>query len=357
MTDNSPHKPVLLLDEARCKKNIERMVQKATASNCDFRPHFKTHQSARVGEWFREKSITGITVSSVSMAQYFHEAGWNDITIAFPFFKGQIDGLKQLNRSCKLRLFVNSTDDVRQLSESLTNEFRVYIELNTGSNRSGIHHENTPQINSIIETCTKFENVQFHGFYVHHGDTYKARSKEEITELIAPTLSIYKKMNVHYPEAKFSLGDTPSASVLTNFDDIDELTPGNFVFYDWMQVCIGSCTLNDVALFALLPVAQVSKEINKAIILGGAVHMSKDFVEVDDARNYGQVVNIAGNEITPVPLYLSALSQEHGAVSGNVETITGNHLVVCPIHSCLTANLNGHYVTRDGKIIEKRILS
>ena len=354
---NNLHKPVLLLDEARCKKNIGRMVQKATASYCDFRPHFKTHQSATIGEWFREKGVTGITVSSVSMAEYFHETGWNDITIAFPFFAAQIEGLIKLNQSCKLRLFVNRAEDIQLLSRSLTNDFRVYIELNTGSNRSGIHHENRLQIDSIIEACSKLENVHFHGFYVHHGGTYKARSKEEITEIIAPTLSIYKDLKAGYPGAKFSLGDTPSASVMTTFDNVDELTPGNFVFYDWMQVQIGSCTLNDVALFSLLPVAQVSKDNNQAIVLGGAVHLSKDFVEDNGARNYGQVVNIINYEITPAPLYLSALSQEHGTITGNVETITGNHVVVCPIHSCLTANLHDHYLTTDGKIIDKRILS
>ena len=333
------------------------MVQKATDSNCDFRPHFKTHQSVTIGEWFREKDVSGITVSSVSMAEYFHKAGWNDITIAFPFFTAQIDGLIQLNQSCKLRLFVNNADDVHLLSESLKNEFRVYIELNTGSNRSGIHHENRFQIDSIIEACSKKENVHFHGFYVHHGGTYKARGIDEIKEIIAPTLSIYIEMKATYPKAKFSLGDTPSASVLTTFDDVDELTPGNFVFFDWMQTRIGSCTLNDVALFTLLPVAQIKQDSNQAIVLGGAVHMSKDFVEDDGTRNYGQVVNLLNDEISPAPLYLSALSQEHGTITGNCETITGNHVAVCPIHSCLTANLHNHYVTTDGKIIEKRILS
>src|SRR6476620_10300974 len=77
-------RPTLLLDEARCRRNIERMASKARRSNVRFRPHFKTHQSAQIGEWFREAGVNAITVSSVKMAEYFASHGWDDITIAFP---------------------------------------------------------------------------------------------------------------------------------------------------------------------------------------------------------------------------------------------------------------------------------
>ena len=49
-----------------------------------FRPHFKTHNSAFIGNWFRKLGIHSITVSSVSMAKFFSAYGWRDITIAFP---------------------------------------------------------------------------------------------------------------------------------------------------------------------------------------------------------------------------------------------------------------------------------
>jgi D-serine deaminase-like pyridoxal phosphate-dependent protein len=46
-------KPTLLLDQRKAIKNLQRMAGKAEKSYVRFRPHFKTHQSARVGEWFR----------------------------------------------------------------------------------------------------------------------------------------------------------------------------------------------------------------------------------------------------------------------------------------------------------------
>jgi D-serine deaminase-like pyridoxal phosphate-dependent protein len=76
--------PTLLLDEGRARRNIFRMADKAASNQVRFRPHFKTHQSAAVGEWFRDVGVTAITVSSVEMARYFAAHGWNDITFAFP---------------------------------------------------------------------------------------------------------------------------------------------------------------------------------------------------------------------------------------------------------------------------------
>ena len=47
------------------------MARKAKDNGLIFRPHFKTHQSIEIGEWFRESGVNKITVSSLTMANYF----------------------------------------------------------------------------------------------------------------------------------------------------------------------------------------------------------------------------------------------------------------------------------------------
>lgn len=357
MEFNKIDRPVLILDEFRCKRNINRMVQKADTFGCEFRPHFKTHQSAIVGEWFREIGVTGITVSSTAMALYFADHGWDDITIAFPFFPSQLSVLKELQEKCRLRLFLNSVEDIDLLSKTLTKPLQIVIELDTGHSRSGIHFEDEQLINSIISAARKTSNIKFHGFYVHEGGTYKAKGNKDIQKIITPTLSIYRDFKKKYPEALFSLGDTPSTSVLNEFPGVDEITPGNFVFYDWMQVQIGSCTLDDVALFAVLPVAQNKYAQNRVILHGGAVHLSKEFLDVNGQRNFGQLIEWHTETPVVLPAFISSVSQEHGILTGNSLEMIDNSVLICPIHSCLTANLHNHYITTDGKRIEKRVLS
>ena len=74
-------KPTLFVNKQIALRNIQRMAAKAKQSNVRFRPHFKTHQSVDIGEWFRKFCVTAITVSSVEMAAYFAANGWADITI------------------------------------------------------------------------------------------------------------------------------------------------------------------------------------------------------------------------------------------------------------------------------------
>lgn len=355
-------KPVLVLDVNRCKRNISRMVLRAAENECDFRPHFKTHQSRTVGRWFRDAGISGITVSTPQMAQYFAEDGWDDITIAFPFHPSQLKSLQELEKRCNLQLFVNSAEHLELLDRHLQNSFKWYIEVDPGYGRSGIHYENRDLMAELIERSDSLKGSHFEGFYIHDGRTYGARGKQEIIEIITPVISILKDLKQEFPFGKISLGDTPSASCLDNFDGIDILTPGNLVFYDWMQVQIGSCGLDDVAVFALLPVAQHIKNEQRAILHGGAVHLSKDFVQTNGKSNYGQVIQFSEDDSIRAAknVFINKLSQEHGILhypAGEHSHFENQSVWVCPVHSCLTANLFDHYITTDGKKIEKRILS
>jgi D-serine deaminase-like pyridoxal phosphate-dependent protein len=353
------HKPALIVDPERCRQNIQRMADKAHSHNLAFRPHFKTHQSLEIGSWFRDFPIDGITVSSTSMARYFADGGWENITIAFPFYKGMLPDLEELEKRASLRLFLHHPDQPELIDSRLKNPVKAYIEIDAGYGRSGIAASDREAIDRLIESMNRTDKVRFHGFYIHDGGTYSARGKNQILDLVSDSYSALQKLKSDYPEARTSLGDTPSASVLNQFDGIDEITPGNFVFYDWMQVQIGSCTADDVAIYAALPFAQRISD-RQAILHGGAVHMSKDFIMDGESRNYGQVVLRSDNSFSELPnTFLTALSQEHGTVTGDIDSIADGDtpVYICPIHSCLTANLFDHYHTPEGGTIQKRILS
>ena len=100
-------KPTLILDKEKCLRNIEKMVSKAENNNLTLRPHFKTHQSLIIGDWFKMFGINSITVSSIVMAKYFAENGWNDITVAFPVNIREIAEINKLAQKIKLNILIN----------------------------------------------------------------------------------------------------------------------------------------------------------------------------------------------------------------------------------------------------------
>lgn len=358
-------RPVALVDKIRCRENIERMSRKAKNIGLQFRPHFKTHQSIEIGNWFKDHAVDGITVSTPGMAGYFANGGWNDITIAFPFFPGQINAVNKLLKTCNLRLFVNRPEIVSFLNQNLQNPVQIYIEIDAGYGRTGVPVNEKDTFKNIIQLIKKSSKCTFHGFYIHDGRTYTARGAEEIKSAIQPALDTAKMIKEIYPASSFSLGDTPSCSVLEELEDIDEITPGNFVFYDLMQTHIGSCNKDNVAYFVACPVTEVNKANRKMIIHGGAVHLSKDYILAEGIPSYGQVTgNSNFMEITwDDKIHVRNLSQEHGTIefpgSFNTNRMSGTDkpVLICPVHSCLSANLFSSYRTIEGQTIEKRIYS
>src|SRR3972149_682893 len=128
-------KPTLLVNVARTQRNIQRMAEKARLQGVFFRPHFKTHQSAGIGEWFRQVGVSAITVSSVGMALYFARHGWEDITIAFPVNLRQAVDLERLAATIRLGLLVESRLAVEALQARLNTPLGPGIGVDEGSRR------------------------------------------------------------------------------------------------------------------------------------------------------------------------------------------------------------------------------
>ncbi len=360
MIDNI--RPTLLLDKEICLRNIERMARKAEQYKLRFRPHFKTHQSAQIGEWFRLFGIDAITVSSVQMAEYFSSNGWNDITIAFPLNILEIEYINRLADSCKLNVLVENKEAANILAQKANKQVGVYIKIDTGYNRTGIPSSRTRLIDAILDEISKNKRLSFKGFLSHAGHTYHTRTTNEIFNIHFDALLKLKNLKTHYkkdyPGIEISIGDTPSASICGNFNGIDEIRPGNFVFYDLMQHHLGVCSIDDIAVRMLCPVVAKHRSRNEIVIYGGAIHFSKETVlNIDGKPSFGRIVLSKDGEkiILDNKNYLSKLSQEHGIIKVTPTVFRqiniGEMVEIIPVHSCLTTNLMGHLVTTEGELI------
>ncbi len=356
-------KPTLMLDENKCKKNIDDMFSKSKQHKLLFRPHFKTHQSLEIGRWFKELGVDKITVSSLEMAEYF--AGeWDDITVAFSVNLLEIETINRLAREIRLNLLVESVEAAKFLIGDLKNNAGFFIKIDVGYHRTGVSPEDFEKIDGILDVLGKDGLLSFKGFLTHAGHSYKCRSKKEIlnvhsksVELLAPLKKRYKEEN---PELIISVGDTPTCSVADNFTGTDEIRPGNFVFYDLSQEQIGACSPDQVAVALACPIVAIHKKRNEIVIYGGGAHFSKERLEgTNFGTIYGQIVRLTESGLgDPIPdFYVKNLSQEHGVVSVPASLVSeysvGDILYVLPVHSCMTANLMKSYLTTEGKEITR----
>ena len=353
-------KPTLILDEEKCKANIAFMSNKARQFDLELRPHFKTHQSLDIGQWFKDVGVSKITVSSIDMAEYFAET-WDDITIAFPVNILEINRLNKLALKVTLNVLIESVIVSLFLKQHLEHSVNFLIKLNIGNNRTGLLAGQTEIINAIIKITNDSKNLNFIGFLGHAGQTYNCRNRAQILAAHKKAkniiVSLKNKYKSEYPEVIASYGDTPSCSVAQNFDGLDEIRPGNFVFYDAMQVNIGCCNYTNIAVAMACPVVAIHKDRCELVIYGGGIHFSKDWITNNGAPVFGYIAQRNGNVWNDIvsDMYVKALSQEHGIVSLpetliNKYTI-GDIIYVLPVHSCMTADLMKYYKTFSGRNI------
>jgi len=359
-------RPTLLLDEERARRNIVRMAGKAAAAGVQFRPHFKTHQSAAVGEWFRDAGAEAITVSSVDMAAYFAANGWQDITVAFPANVREMALIDALARDIRLHLVVDAPEAVTALAHDLRHRVHVWIKVDVGKRRAGIPWDETPAIRDLAQRIHAAKGLDFAGLLTHAGHTYDAPDAAGVVAIHSSSLARMRQLQAALraggvDPGVISIGDTPGCSLAQSFTGADEIRPGNFVFFDLMQARLGVCTNDDIAVAVACPVAGKSAARHELVLYGGAVHLSKDTCR--DARGrptYGCLATWTGDRWgSPEPgAPVISLSQEHGLVQVEDELFhsvdIGDLVIVLPAHSCLAADLYSEYLTLRGKRLPRR---
>ena len=355
------NKPTLIVDESQVKENIRKMVTKSESQNILLRPHFKTHQSRLIGQWFRDQGVSEITVSSVDMARYFAEDGWTDITIAIPVNILQLDEINELASEISLGVLIESTDSAQQLIKRVTHPLSVWIEVDQGYQRTGV--QNTQKIVEIAQIIGTSTLLTLEGLLTHAGHSYGAQSILEIEEIHRNSVDKLVEMQQElktegYDSLKLSIGDTPTCSIVNDFQGIDEMRPGNFVFFDLTQSHLGVCQESEIAIGIACPVIAKYPSRNQVVVYGGAIHLSKEMlINSDGMKSYGKVAVIGEDKkfYTILGSNVISLSQEHGVLEMTPEVIEsisiGDLLVILPIHSCLTANLFSKFITTEGDII------
>ncbi|MCY4525955.1 MAG: alanine racemase [Anaerolineaceae bacterium] len=351
----------MLLNEAVCRANIERMARKAARAGTLLRPHAKTHQSAAVAAWCREAGVTAITTSSVAMARYFADHGWQDISISFPVNWRELGAIAELARRVQLGLLASNEGAARFLAEHLRQAADIWLEVETGDGRSGIRWDQPERLDEMRSVIEAAPHLRLRGLLTHAGHTYDAADAAGAAAVWAESLARLRAAREALRARgcgplELSPGDTPGCMAAADFDGVDEIRPGNFVFHDLMMRQIGVCGEEDMALGVACPVVDRQPDRRQWVIYGGAVHIARDALREDGQMHFGEVAPFDAErgwgEAIP-GARLVHLSQEHGLVQTDAAHFDrfqlGDLLVVRPVHACITAHHLRGYRTLCGQ--------
>src|SRR5215468_12126392 len=360
--------PSLVLDVAKVKRNAERMSQRIKQFGADLRPHIKTHKCIEVARIQTAGHSGAVTVSTLAEARAFAANGFTKITYAIPIEPGKFAEAIAISRDCELSLITDDADMPDQLNDAATQanvHLNLFLKVDCGYHRCGVEPTN-PQALEIPRRISEASNLRFAGILTHAGHSYNCQTKAEVLALAKHERDVMAgfaealRQEVG-PVPIVSIGSTPTITSVDHLDGVDEVRPGNYIFFDAFQATLGSCDLDDCALTVLAAVVHRARGEGirqKVIIDAGAIALSKDQspVGLNPACGYGKVLDLTGRDLN---LTVSEMSQEHGFVVVKDEHIfdrlkVGTRVRVLANHSCLTAAQHSHYhVLEDEDIVDR----
>jgi D-serine deaminase-like pyridoxal phosphate-dependent protein len=349
--------PALVVDEARARANLAVMAARAAASGVVLRPHFKTHASVGVGRWFRQAGVRQATVSSMAMAEQFAADGWDDLTLAVLADPAELPGLAALSQSLLARggnlgVVVADPDVAALVRAALGPDAKLWLKVDTGYGRSGIIWSDAGRLRAVAATATPA------GLLAHAGHAYRT-PREALPELFAETAErLAAARDAIGAPLLLSVGDTPTCTSVDRFDGVDEVRPGNFLFFDFMQLAAGVCGPGQLALAVACPVLEVDRARGRLVLRGGAVHLGKEAVATPQGTAWGCLATAHPGAFADVldDVVVQSLSQEHAVVTvppGRWDELVGglrpgDRALVVPAHSCLTCQQFAGMVTIGG---------
>lgn len=361
--------PAILIDFSKLVNNIKFMSEKAEDFGVNLRPHIKTHKCVEIARLQREHGTKGITTATLGEAAYFIQAGFDDVTLAVPISTDMIEHAIQLSQKASLKILVDHPHAVEQLASKTRGKdviLDVLLKVDCGYHRCGVDSESGTAVR-IVRKVIESPNLAFEGILTHAGHSYSTANIDELVKIAKREQSVMvrfartlSKENTEMKPRTVSIGSTPTMMVTDEMQDgITEIRPGNYVFFDYTQVMLGSCNVEDCALTVLSSV--ISSYQDRVIINAGSTALSYDPGprHIDPNCGYGRIFDRYEASILASDTLIVSLSQEHGKVeTGQRSPLSsariGHRIRIIPNHSCLTANLFECYsVMRESEVVAR----
>ncbi len=348
--------PALLLDLDVLERNLRRMSERAASFGVAMRPHIKTHKSLEVAGMQRSLGIAGITVSTLYEARVFADHGFSDLTWAFPVILTRLDEVRELADRTTLRLVVDSPEALAAL-ERLGRPLHIWLKVDCGYHRAGVDPA-SPLAVELARRLAGSPVLIFDGLLSHSGHAYDGPGREEIVAaaeeergVMAGFAERLREEGIAVPAV--SVGSTPAMSVVERLDGVTEVRPGNYCFYDFTQVMLGSCGVGDCAVTVLASVVSCRPGDGRCVVDAGALALSKDRgPDLPERPSMGEVFADYEAAALDHEARLLSLSQEHGILS--VPRPVGSRVRVLPNHSCLTAaHFDEYAVVRGDEVVDR----
>jgi D-serine deaminase-like pyridoxal phosphate-dependent protein len=341
--------PSVLIDLAILERNVDAMQERAKKAGVKLRPHAKTHKSPEVAKLQLSAGASGLTLAKTSEAEVFASLGFDDIFLGYPVFgTDKARRLLALSDRVNLAVGVDSLEGAKSLAEvfqAAGRKLPVRLKIDCGYHRVGVAPERAVD---FARRIADLPGLAFAGVFTHGGQGYAGRTPEEVAEaghvegrVVADSADAIRSAGL--PVEEVSLGSTPTVRSALSERGVTECRPGTYVYNDFSQATLGSCTLEDCAMTIVATVVSVPAP-DRAVLDAGSKTLSTDPLR-PSGGGHGAILGRKSR--------IARLSEEHGVIDvvpGETFRV-GERVRVLPNHACIVSNLHDRLVAvRDGRV-------
>ena len=161
--------PALLVYPERILNNI-RLAVEICKDISMLRPHAKTHKMREIAKMMLDAGIHKFKCATIAEAEMLAMSGAADVLLAYQPTEVKARRLHELRAAYPEVRFSCLIDNI-ETADMLSGIFKgqvleVFIDLNTGMNRSGIAPGNAP---ALYQECRKLENILVAGLHAYDG--------------------------------------------------------------------------------------------------------------------------------------------------------------------------------------------
>lgn len=351
--------PYIEVDDLILQRNLIRVQDKAREANVLLRPHVKTHKSLLVGRRQMQLGAVGLTASKPSEAMVFVDAGFTDITLAYPVIDpASVEELAALAAARKARVgYIASSREGVEALDAVGTRFGVRLDcslkIDVGLHRVGVRSDDPLALDLAADIASR-RGLRFAGLLSHAGQAYSSTSSDELRRIALEEAELLtglrdKLIQAGLPAVFISTGSTPTVLGAPIAPGSDEIRPGNYAFLDLTAVRLGLCGPEDLALTVVARVVATNER--HVIVDAGSKTLSSDFGPHGTGGGGGFGLAVSSHVAASRELYrVERLSEEHGFVAWSKECPPiGSLMRIYPNHSCaVMAQFDSFVLTSEG---------
>jgi D-serine deaminase-like pyridoxal phosphate-dependent protein len=234
--------PALIIYKERVMHNISSALSMVNADR--LRPHVKTNKCPDAVKLLLDAGIHKFKCATIAEAEMLAIISAPDVLLAYQpvgpkleRFIALINKYSATDFSC----LVDNEEAASQISAAGALHdivIPVFIDLNTGMNRTGICPENALRLYFF---CKELKNIKVTGLHAYDGhlrDEDILIRTEKCNKAFAPVMNLRKELIKDNAEIKIIAGGSPTFPIHATRNHV-ECSPGTFIYWDrnYQQTC------------------------------------------------------------------------------------------------------------------------